>query len=133
MRGLGDFQRRQMSKGDPRVREVFSHLRQMLDLVEDIVNHPHPHVEPPQPASPPPPAPPPAVEPKNQPEPLLVSIKEARRLIGIGTTQVYKLINDGRLETVLIGGRRMVRYGSLRQLAQVRSAPPKDCQRGLSI
>ena len=54
-----------------------------------------------------------------------MTIKEARRLIGIGHTQVYKLINDGRLETVLIGKRRLICYGSLQKLALNRSTAPE--------
>ena len=52
------------------------------------------------------------------PAPILVSVKEARRLIGISRTGIYALINDGRIETVMIGKRRMIRYASLRQLAE---------------
>ena len=122
MRGLGDFQRRQMRKGDPRVREAFSRIRQLLDLFEDIVNHPYlPAASAPPP---PPPTPPPTspqstreVEPLPLPAPLLVTVKEARRLIGISNSRLYTLINEGRLETVLLGKRRLIRYGSLQQLA----------------
>ncbi len=52
-----------------------------------------------------------------QPPPMLVSIKEARRLIGVGHTRIYDLINAGALETVRIGKRRMIRYSSLQKLA----------------
>ena len=121
MRGLGDFQRRQMASGDPRVREIYSRLRQLLVLLEDIANHPHQApdsqqqtVAPPQPPKPEPKI----VIPQPRP-PLLVSIREARRQIGVGHTQIYKMINDGRLETVRIGNRRLIRYDSLRRLAGV--------------
>ena len=134
MRGLGDFQRGQMRQGDPRIREVFSRLRQILDLFEDIANHPYrPHEPETKPERPtrfpePPPTPPqPGIEPA--PPPLLVSIKEARRLIGIGHTGIYKLINAGRIETVTIGKRRMVRYASLRQLADVSARIPNTTAR----
>lgn len=123
MRGLGDFQRQQMKRGDPRVPRLFSHLRQILDLLEDMVIHPHQPPEPPQPSSP---APKPQVTtpvPISQapavqtPTPMLVSIKEARRLIGVSNTRIYDLINTGALETVRIGKRHMVRYSSLQKLA----------------
>jgi len=123
MRGLGDYHRRLTKRGDPRVQELFSHLRQILDLVEDMVRHPHqqPEVAPPPtpPSSPPrtPAAPTPQVMTPEQPPPMLVSIKEARRLIGVGHTRIYDLINAGALETVRIGKRRMIRYSSLQKLA----------------
>lgn len=45
--------------------------------------------------------------------PLSVSIKEARRLLGIGNTTLWELIKDGRIETAKIGRRRLVIYASL--------------------
>jgi excisionase family DNA binding protein len=119
MRGLGDFQRRQMTRGDLRVREMFSRLRQLIDLLEDIANHPHQLADITQPAAPPtsPPIPVPKIVVTQQPVPLLVSVKEARRLIGVGNTRIYALINDGSLETVRIGKRRMIRYSSLQRIA----------------
>ena len=51
-------------------------------------------------------------------EPLLVTVQEARKLIGIGTTKLYELINEGRLEVVKIGRRTMVRFESLKRLAE---------------
>lgn len=116
MRGLGDFQRRQMKRGDPRIREVFSHLREILNLLENIANHPYQPLErEPESARAPVPTPPPSAP---QPSaPLLVSIKEARRLIGVSNTRIYQLINDGSLETVRLGARRLIRYGSLQNLA----------------
>jgi excisionase family DNA binding protein len=123
MRGLGDYHRRLTKRGDPRVPELFSHLRQILDLLEDMARHPHqqPEVAPPPtpPSSPPrtPAAPTPQVMTPEQPPPMLVSIKEARRLIGVGHTRIYDLINAGALETVRIGKRRMIRYSSLQKLA----------------
>ena len=119
MRGLGDFQRRQMTRGDPRVREIFSRLRQLIDLLEDIANHPHQPADIIQPAAQPtpPPIPVPKIVVTQQPVPLLVSVKEARRLIGVGNTRIYDLINDGSLETVRIGKRRMIRYSSLQRIA----------------
>jgi excisionase family DNA binding protein len=60
----------------------------------------------------------PKIVPTQQPAPLLVSIKEARRLIGVSNTRIYDLINDGSLETVRIGTRRLIRYSSLQRLAE---------------
>jgi excisionase family DNA binding protein len=108
-----------MARGDPRVREAFSRLRQLLDLLEDIANHPYQAAEPPQPtaAPPSPPAPVPKMVETQQAVPLLVSVKEARRLIGVGNTRIYALINDGSIETVRVGKRRLIRYSSLQRLA----------------
>jgi excisionase family DNA binding protein len=120
MRGLGDFQRRQMKRGDPRVHELFSHLRQIIDLLEDIVIHRHQQPEVPlQPSSPTPKhqvttaVPLPQAATAQTSTPILVSIKEASRLIGIGNTRIYELINVGALETMRIGRRRMIRYSSI--------------------
>ena len=44
---------------------------------------------------------------------LLVSVKEAARLLGIGRTKIYELMATGDLETKMVGRRRMVRYKSL--------------------
>ena len=38
----------------------------------------------------------------------LVSIAETARLIGLGRSRVYDLLNQGDLRTVRIGGRRLV-------------------------
>jgi hypothetical protein len=111
-----------MKRGDPRVSELFSHLRRALDLLEDMARHPHQQSEP----TPPPPVPPPAPIQQAQvapsPTPMLVSIKDARKLIGVSHTRIYNLINEGALETILIGRRRMVRYGSLQKLSGYKGA-----------
>ena len=48
---------------------------------------------------------------------LLTSIADAARALGIGRSKAYELIKDGRLETVTIGRRRLVRTDSVRALA----------------
>jgi excisionase family DNA binding protein len=48
---------------------------------------------------------------------ILCSIPEAARAIGLGRSKLYELIGEGRLETVTIGRRRLVRIESLRALA----------------
>ncbi len=40
--------------------------------------------------------------------PLLYTIPEAAKMLGIGRTNVYQLMNDGRLRFVKIGKRRLV-------------------------
>ena len=51
-------------------------------------------------------------------EPLLVSIKEASRLLGCGRTKIYQLIAENRLETIMIGSRRLIRFESVKALAE---------------
>jgi excisionase family DNA binding protein len=50
-------------------------------------------------------------------EPIAVSPQEATRLLSLGMTTIYKLINEGRLESTVIGGRRLILYTSLKKLA----------------
>jgi excisionase family DNA binding protein len=80
----------------------------------------HPH-RPTQAAPPSSPAPAPILQAATdqRPPPMLVSIKEARRLIGVGHTRIYELINAGALETIRIGKRRMVRYSSLQKFSDI--------------
>lgn len=49
-------------------------------------------------------------------EPMAVSVANASRILGIGKTVTYELIKHGKLDTVHIGRRNMVRMSSLRQL-----------------
>ena len=48
---------------------------------------------------------------------LLCSIPDAAKALGIGRSKLYELIGEGRLETVTIGRRRLVRTDSIRALA----------------
>lgn len=50
--------------------------------------------------------------------PLLCGIHEATKLLGLGRSKVYELIGENRLETVRIGGRRLVRWESIERLAR---------------
>jgi excisionase family DNA binding protein len=36
--------------------------------------------------------------------------------VGVGVTTIYQLISDGRLETITIGRRRLVKVSSIRRL-----------------
>lgn len=61
---------------------------------------------------------------RSQP-PLLVSVAEARRLLGgVGVTKFYEMLgeDEGRLQSVMVGRRRMVLYSSVVALAE-RGAP----------
>ena len=46
-------------------------------------------------------------------EPLLVSVQEAAKLLGVGRTTVYSLITTGGVEAVHIGRRCLIVYESL--------------------
>ena len=48
--------------------------------------------------------------------PLMVSVKVACRLIGVGNTTLWSMIKDGRLKTIKIGRRRLVVYASIEAL-----------------
>jgi len=50
------------------------------------------------------------------PEPISVSVAEAKRLSGFGITKIYEFINDGRLKSTKIGQRRVVEFASLKAL-----------------
>jgi excisionase family DNA binding protein len=47
---------------------------------------------------------------------LFVRIKDATRMLGIGRTHIYGLINRGKIETVHLGRCRLVKVASLRKL-----------------
>jgi excisionase family DNA binding protein len=55
-------------------------------------------------------------------EAILVSIPDAAKALGIGRSKVYELVGEGRLETVTIGRRRLVRVESIRALAEAAEA-----------
>ncbi len=50
------------------------------------------------------------------PEPIAVHVKGAMRLSGLGTTKLYELIREKKLESVKIDGRRLILYRSLKRL-----------------
>jgi excisionase family DNA binding protein len=50
-------------------------------------------------------------------DPLLVSINDAAQMLSLGRTSVYGLIKDGRLATVKMGRRTLVRVDSIRRVA----------------
>lgn len=51
--------------------------------------------------------------------PITISIVEAGRALNLGRSSIYILINDGKLETVKIGRRRLVKVDSIKRLAGV--------------
>ncbi len=50
-------------------------------------------------------------------EPFLVTVHDAERLLSCGRTTIYKLISDGKLETVKIGRATGITQQSIRALA----------------
>jgi excisionase family DNA binding protein len=49
-------------------------------------------------------------------EPVTVTVPDACKAIGIGRTKLYELIDGGKLETVRIGQRRLIKTSSIRRL-----------------
>lgn len=47
---------------------------------------------------------------------LAISVKEAARALGVGRTTVYALLNEGQLDTIHVGRRRLIKTASLRRL-----------------
>lgn len=53
-----------------------------------------------------------------RPEPMLCSIPDAAMMLGISRTSTYELLSEGRLTTVRIGRRRLVKIESVRAIAE---------------
>lgn len=51
-------------------------------------------------------------------EPIMLSIKDAATQLGLDRTTIYRLIGEGRLHTVKIGNRRLIKTASIRALAE---------------
>jgi excisionase family DNA binding protein len=49
-------------------------------------------------------------------EQLTTSVNETMRMLGLGRTTVNAMILDGRLESVKLGRRRLVKVASIRRL-----------------
>jgi excisionase family DNA binding protein len=52
----------------------------------------------------------------NQEKPLAVSVVRAKALTGLGHSTIYRLINDGTLETSRVGKRRLINFASIERL-----------------
>jgi excisionase family DNA binding protein len=51
-------------------------------------------------------------------EPLAYQVDQFCKIIGIGRTAVYKLIKEGKLKTIYIGGRRLIPRSEALRLVQ---------------
>jgi len=51
-------------------------------------------------------------------EPVTISITGAAKALGLGRTTIYALIADGRLETIKLGRRHLIKTASIRQLIE---------------
>jgi excisionase family DNA binding protein len=57
-----------------------------------------------------------------QPEPITVTVPEARRISGLGNTTIYELIRTGKLKSTTVGTRRLIDFASLRDLLTAKAA-----------
>ncbi len=55
-------------------------------------------------------------------EPIFVTVKTACDLIGLRPTKLYELIKAGVVESTKVGGKRLLTYASLKNLATKASA-----------
>ncbi|MFP5431919.1 MAG: helix-turn-helix domain-containing protein [Alphaproteobacteria bacterium] len=49
-------------------------------------------------------------------QPITCSVDDAAKAIGIGRVTLYKYINEGRVESIRVGGRRLVKIESVKRL-----------------
>ena len=68
---------------------------------------------------------------KSDIQPLLVSIDEARRLLGgRGRGRIYELLKEGRLDSVVDGGRRFILVESLQRFVNTLELNPETPAKG---
>lgn len=51
-------------------------------------------------------------------DPVLCSVADAARVLGIGKTKTYELIGENQLECVTIGTRRLIKVASINRLVE---------------
>ncbi len=49
-------------------------------------------------------------------QPIVTSINDTAKALGLGRTSIYALIREGRLQTVKLGRRTLVKVESIRRL-----------------
>jgi excisionase family DNA binding protein len=109
MRGFGDFQRAQMRhQVDPRISEIFKHIRQTIDALEQLIlsSVPRQTTEDGKPTISKKPSPSLSVAPESVK--LAYTIKEVRELVGIGHTKLYQAIGANELRALKHGKRTLI-------------------------
>lgn len=118
MRGFGDFQRAQMKRSDPRIAELFRHVRDAIDILERLALELapiSPPLEAPKPQLP-------AESKKSKPElskvepaPITIdqtkiaySIKDVSQKLGISRSYIYEVIASKQLRAVKCGKRTQI-------------------------
>jgi excisionase family DNA binding protein len=101
-----------MGKPDPRVRELFDHVRQALDILEQIMSRPATATEP-QPSVGAKPTE--RLRPASEtPDRLAYSIKEVRKVADVSRSMLYREISEGKLRAVKRGHRTLILAADLR-------------------
>ena len=54
--------------------------------------------------------------------PLAVSVRTACALLGVGNTKMWELIRNSHVDTIRVGRKRLVVYGSLEKLVEPSNA-----------
>jgi excisionase family DNA binding protein len=62
--------------------------------------------------------------PADAPTPLTVTFRRAGELTGLGQTTLWKLVKDGQLTVVRVGGRTLIHFSSLHRLFACGSEKP---------
>lgn len=107
MRGFGDFQKAQMKRTDPRIIELFRHVRDAIDILERLALESIPMSPPPEPSKPE--LPKVELAPKTiDHSKIAYSIKDISQKIGVSRSTIYKAIADKQLRAVKCGHRTQV-------------------------
>jgi excisionase family DNA binding protein len=106
MRGFGEFQRAQMKRTDPRIAELFRHVRDAIDILERVALESVPVMAP----SEPPKSKSPTVDPPITIDQTKIahSIKDVSQKIGVSRAHIYKAIANKQLRAVKCGGRTQI-------------------------
>ncbi len=94
---------------DPRISQLFQHLRELIDILEQITLHPYSAPVQSKAAKGAPP-PPPTLDTTK----LAYTVKELRKLIGISHSKVYQAMKNKELRAVKCGDRTLVMAKDLR-------------------
>jgi excisionase family DNA binding protein len=106
MRGFGQFQRAQMKGVDPRIGQIFHHMREVIETLEQMMLHPYSPPTRDQPLQPNPEKSPPA--PTLDQTKLAYTIKEICKLIGISRATFYQAMQNKELRAVKRGRRTLI-------------------------